>query len=79
MAVSGLLVGSAHYLHIEAFRLAEAATVAPFRYTSIVWGVLFGFAFFGQLPGPWVVAGGALVVASGLYIMHRERRRARRR
>jgi len=73
MAVSGVLMGSAHYLHIEAFRLAEAATIAPFRYTGIVWGVLFGLAFFGQLPGPWVMAGSALVIASGLYIMHRER------
>ena len=77
LAVSGALIGSAHYLHIEAFRLAEAATIAPFRYSSIVWGVLFGLAFFGQLPGPWVMAGGALVIASGLYIMQRERVRRR--
>jgi drug/metabolite transporter (DMT)-like permease len=78
MIVSGLLIGGAHYMHIECFRLAEAATIAPFRYTSIVWGVLFGFVFFGQLPGPWVIAGGALVITSGLYIMHREHRRRRR-
>jgi drug/metabolite transporter (DMT)-like permease len=77
LALSGLLVGTAHYLHIEAFRFAEAATVAPFRYSSIVWGVLFGFAFFGQLPGVWVVAGAMLVITSGLYIMHRERVRTR--
>jgi drug/metabolite transporter (DMT)-like permease len=51
--------------------------VAPFRYSSIVWGVLFGFAFFGQLPGVWVVAGATLVITSGLYIMHRERVRTR--
>lgn len=77
LVLSGALIGSAHYLHIEAFRLAEAATIAPFRYTSIVWGVLFGLAFFGQLPGPWVMAGSVLVIASGLYIMHRERVRQR--
>jgi len=78
LVLSALLIGAAHYLHIEAFRLAEAATVAPFRYTGIVWGVLFGAAFFGQLPGPWVVAGSALVIGSGLYIMQRERSRKRR-
>ena len=77
MAVSAVLMGCAHYLHIEAFRLAEAATIAPFRYTSIVWAVLFGLAFFGQLPGVWVIAGGALVMASGLYILHREQVRRR--
>jgi len=76
--LSGLLIGAAHYMHIECFRLAEAATIAPFRYTSIVWGVLFGYLFFDQLPGPWVIGGGALVIGSGLYIMQRERRRKRR-
>jgi drug/metabolite transporter (DMT)-like permease len=79
LALSGLLVGAAHYLLIEAFRFAEAATVAPLRYSSIVWGVLFGFAFFGQLPSLWVLAGATLVIASGLYIMHRERLRKRAR
>ena len=77
LALSGLLVGAAHYLLIDAFRFAEAATVAPLRYSSIVWGVLFGFAFFGQLPSLWVLAGAMLVIASGLYIMHRERLRNR--
>jgi len=78
LALSGLLIGAAHYMHIECFRFAEAATIAPFRYTGIVWGVLFGYLFFGQLPGPWVIAGGALVIGSGLYIMRRERLRKRR-
>ncbi len=72
LVVSGLLIGSAHYLHIEAFRLAEAATIAPLRYTGIVWGVLFGLAFFGEFPGPWVIAGGTLVIVAGLYILRRE-------
>ncbi len=58
-ASSGVLVAGAHYLMIEAFRLAEAALVAPFKYTSMVWAVLFGYLIFGDLPDAWTVAGAA--------------------
>ncbi|MDX1528635.1 MAG: DMT family transporter [Gammaproteobacteria bacterium] len=74
MGLAGGLMGAAHYLHIEAFRLAEAAVIAPFKYTNMVWGVLFGFVIWGQLPDRWVVGGSLVVIASGLYIFYRERR-----
>jgi drug/metabolite transporter (DMT)-like permease len=76
IGIAGGLMGVAHYLHIEAFRLAEAAVVAPFKYTSIVWAVILGFVFWGQLPDRWVVGGSVLVIASGLYIFYREHRSA---
>ena len=75
MALSGLLLGGAQYLMIEAFRHAEAAVVAPFRYFQMVWGVLLGFVVFGEVPDRWLIAGAVLVVSSGLYILHRETRR----
>jgi len=74
-ALGGILLGSAHYCLIEAFRYAEAALVAPFKYASIIWAVLFGFAIWGDLPDAWTLLGSAVVVASGLYILHRETRR----
>ncbi|HSS63327.1 MAG TPA: DMT family transporter [Gammaproteobacteria bacterium] len=74
MGLAGGLMGAAHYLHIEAFRLAEAAVIAPFKYTNMVWGVLFGFVIWGHLPDRWVVGGSLVVIASGLYIFYRERR-----
>ena len=74
MGLAGGLMGAAHYLHIEAFRLAEAAVIAPFKYTNMLWGVLFGFVIWGHLPDRWVVGGSLLVIASGLYIFYRERR-----
>jgi len=77
LGVAGALMGLAHYLHIEAFRLAEAAVVAPFKYTNMIWGVLFGFLIWGQLPDRWVLAGSALVITSGLFIFYREHRRRR--
>jgi drug/metabolite transporter (DMT)-like permease len=76
-ASSGVLVAGAHYLLIEAFRYAEAALVAPFKYTSMIWAVLFGYLFFGDLPDAWTLAGASVVVLAGLYILHRETRKAR--
>jgi len=74
-ALGGVLLGSAHYLLIEAFRFAEVALVAPFKYASIIWAVLFGFVVWGDFPDRWTLLGSAVVIASGLYILHRETRR----
>ncbi len=71
-AASGLLVAGSHYLMIEAFRLGEAAMVAPFKYSSVLWGVLFGFLLFGDLPDLWTLTGAAIVIVAGLYILRRE-------
>lgn len=76
-AVTGVLIGGAHYFLIQAFRYAEAATVAPFKYLSVVWGAAIGYAVWGDVPDPWSVAGAALIVGSGLYILHRETARRR--
>lgn len=72
MAASGIVIGCAHFLLIECFRLAEAALVAPFKYSNLLWAILFGFVVWGDLPDGWTLAGAAIVVASGLYILRRE-------
>lgn len=77
LAASGLLIGIAHYLIIESFRLGEAALVSPFKYGNVLWAVLFGYLMFGDLPNAATVAGAVIVSASGLYILHRERIRSR--
>jgi len=79
LAMGGIVTGFGHYCMIETFRHAEAALVAPFKYSSILWAAALGFLFWGDLPDAWVVAGTIIVVASGLYILHRElvRRRPR--
>jgi drug/metabolite transporter (DMT)-like permease len=75
LAFAGVLLFGAHYLLIEALRLAEAALVAPFKYSNVVWGVLFGFLMWGHVPDLATVAGTVVIVGSGLYILHRESRR----
>ncbi|WNK01088.1 DMT family transporter [Thalassospiraceae bacterium LMO-JJ14] len=74
---SGLLIGVAHYLIIESFRLGEAALVSPFKYSNILWAVLFGYLLFGDLPDGATLLGAFIVSMCGLYILHRERLRSR--
>ena len=78
IVISGVFMGIAHYLHIQAFRITEASILAPFRYTAIIWSVLIGYVVWGELPDLWIVAGGSGIVLSGLYIMHRERQLAQK-
>ena len=66
-----------HLLLIRAFRMAEAALLAPFQYIQLVWATIFGVIVWNELPDWLTYAGTAIIVASGLYIWARERRLAR--
>lgn len=74
LLASSALMAAAHWLQIEAFRCAEAATVVPFRYSSLLWALLLGHLIWAQLPAPTVALGALIIVAAGLYIWYRERR-----
>lgn len=78
LALAGVLVGTAQYLVIHAFYVAEASLIIPYKYFSLIWATLFGFVIWGDVPDAGVMLGAALVVGSGLYIMHRETQRIRR-
>jgi drug/metabolite transporter (DMT)-like permease len=73
MVVFGVFGSFGHYLLIVAHRLAPASVLAPFMYTQLVWATGFGYFVFGDVPNRWTLAGAAVVVASGLYLLHRER------
>jgi len=70
----GLLNTGAHFLLIEGYRLAEAALVAPVRYTGLIWAVVLGYVVWGNLPDTWVLVGAAVIVASGVYMIRAESR-----
>ncbi len=72
MALLGLFGGIGHFLLIQAFSRAPASMLAPFAYCQIIGAAIFGYAVFGDLPDPPTWVGTAIIVASGLYVWHRE-------
>ena len=76
IGLAGIIVTTSLFLMIEALRFAQASTVSPFRYVALIWAGLLGFLVFGEVPDSWTVAGGALIVVAGLYLIHRETRRS---
>jgi drug/metabolite transporter (DMT)-like permease len=77
MVVFGAIGSFGHYLLIAAHRLAPASTLAPFMYTQLVWAICLGYMIFTDVPTSWTLAGAGIVVASGLYLLHRERVRGK--
>jgi drug/metabolite transporter (DMT)-like permease len=63
-----------HYLLIAAHRRAPASVLSPFMYTQLIWATALGFLVFGDVPTEWTLIGAAIVVASGLYLLYRERK-----
>ncbi|MEI7445475.1 MAG: DMT family transporter [Burkholderiales bacterium] len=75
VATMGIFGGLGHWLLAAAHRFAPATVLAPFLYQQIVWMALLGWWVFADVPGVPVVAGTAVVVACGLYLIARERGR----
>ncbi|WP_238529711.1 DMT family transporter [Pseudooceanicola batsensis] len=73
---SGFFAAASYVLIAEAFRHAEAGLLAPFQYLEIIGATAAGYLVFGDLPDGMTWAGIAVIVASGLYVVYRERSRA---
>ena len=71
-AAMGMIGTVAQALLIRAFSLAEAAAIAPFGYTGLIWAGLWGWLFFGAVPDLWTFVGAAMIVGAGLYVWARE-------
>jgi drug/metabolite transporter (DMT)-like permease len=69
----GVYGGMGHYFLALAHRYASASTLAPFMYPQVLYMAIFGFLVFGDVPRWPVAVGAAIVIASGLYLLHRER------
>ncbi|MEY4305499.1 MAG: hypothetical protein RIT52_1674 [Pseudomonadota bacterium] len=74
--VSGLF---GYYAVTAATRLGEAAVIAPFRYSRLVFALILAMLFLGERPGPAMLIGATLIIASGLYTFARERMRTKTR
>jgi drug/metabolite transporter (DMT)-like permease len=74
MLGTGVLGSAGHFLLISGHRLAPAAVLSPFVYTQLIWVVILGYWVFDHVPNRWTMAGAAIVIGSGLYLLYRERK-----
>ena len=77
MALVGAVSMGCFVCITRALSVAPASLLAPFQYASIVWAALLGYGIWGDVPGPNVVVGSLIIVASGLVVFARERIRGR--
>ena len=62
-------------LIIVAYRAGEAVIVAPMQYSQMIWAAIFGYLIFGERPDLYTAIGAGVIIASGIYILLRERHR----
>ena len=72
--LASLFILGGYLFSILAMRVGEIGAVTPFRYTALLWGLLLGWAVFGEWPKPLTLLGAALVAGTGLYTLWREAR-----
>jgi drug/metabolite transporter (DMT)-like permease len=65
----------AHLAVTKSLALAPAPIVVPWQYAMILWGILFGWIFFGEVPTPVMLAGVAVIIAAGFWLTRLELRR----
>ncbi|RVT81951.1 DMT family transporter [Rhodobacteraceae bacterium CCMM004] len=73
LVTMGLIGGLGQILLTSAYRHADAGALAPFTYVSMLWAVIFGFVWFGEVPSWATLGGAALVITAGIVITLRER------
>ncbi len=62
----------AQFCLTKAYAIASPSLIAPFEYTALIWSSILGFMIWGDVPDIYAITGTGLIVASGLYVIHRE-------
>jgi len=68
LIVAGIAVCIAFLLLAHAYRQAPVSILVPWEYSALIWGGVFGYLFWGELPSTITLVGGTLIVSSGIYI-----------
>ena len=79
LAAAAALVLVGYQFIIMSMREGELSFIAPFRYTALLWAILLGYLVFGDVPDEAMITGALVVIASGLYMLYRERLPGRHR
>lgn len=74
---SSLFLIGGYLFAVDFMRHGDIAVIAPFRYIVILWAIIVGYVVWGEVPDAFMIGGTALVIASGIYTIHRERKLAR--
>jgi drug/metabolite transporter (DMT)-like permease len=77
LATASVFLAGGYLCLVLAMRFGELSVVGPFRYSGLLWALLIGFAVWGDVPDLLAWAGIALLIGSGLFLLHRERLRSR--
>ena len=72
LAAQGVMGNASNLCLIAALHRAPASTLAPFNYITLAFAAALGYLIFDQFPDHWTITGALVIVASGLYIIHRE-------
>ena len=75
LGLIGVVATIAHVCINHSLKLAPAALVVPYQYTSLLWAMLLGWIFFADIPSDTMLIGAAIIVASGLFVLHRQNKK----
>lgn len=73
LSLAGFILAVSYFTYVIAIRTGELSLIAPVQYVLILWALLFGMVFWNEVPGTRELVGGAIVIGSGLLILHREK------
>lgn len=83
LVMVGVFGGLGQIFLTISYRHADTSLIAPFEYFSMIWAIIMGYLVFADLPSIYVITGGGIVVASGIFVIWREQKlgleRARQR
>lgn len=79
IAASALFIVGGYFFSVQVMRAGDVSVIAPFRYTGLIWALAIGWIAFGEWPTLLTLMGAAIIVATGLFTLYRERSLMQRR
>lgn len=73
IVLSSVFIVGGYFFSVQVMRAGDVSFIAPFRYTGLIWALALGWLVFGEWPTALTLLGAAIIVATGLFILYRER------